>query len=399
MSTIIAAAMALLNNPVFVGVGGGAILGGLMVALRSVPLKLWNGFLHLFTVEVHIENDDEAFRYVDKYLANHKGAQRARTIRVSSVYNRAEPNAENRRSWVAGAGLGAVWFIHGWRPVRVSRTLTETKNEGSTREYFTIRMFGRSRQPLLNMLNDALKVEETDKISLYTYDRYWDEVASVTPRDPNTLILPSGQLERILADATWFNENRQFYVERGIPYHRGYLFSGNPGCGKTSILPILAKHIGRDVCTLNLSALDSDAELQAAVTSAPANAIIALEDIDAATKAAHSREDGKDGATEGVTLAGLLNVLDGIATPDGRIFAMTTNHPDRLDPALIRKGRVDKHEHFGFLYRQDQERMVSLFFDNPFSREAPISPAALQGILIDNMGDREAAKKALDEYE
>lgn len=398
MSTIVAAITALLSNQVFIGVGGGAILGGLMVALRSVPAKIWSTFLHLFTVEVHIENDDEAFNLVDKFLAQHEGAQRARTIRVSSRYNRHDPNSGNKRSWVAGAGLGAVWFLHGWRPTRVSRTLTETKNEGSTREYFTIRMFGRSRQPLLDMLNEALKLEDTSTITIYTYDRYWESCANLTPRSPDTLILKGDQLQTILADAKWFDENRDFYHDRGIPYHRGYLFSGEPGCGKTSIIPILAHHINRDVCSLSLSAIETDAELLSAIATAPANAIIALEDIDAATKAAKTREDGSDGVSEGVTLAGLLNALDGLVTPDGRIYAMTTNHPDRLDPALIRKGRVDRHEHFDFLYGQDQIRMVSLFFDEPFSREEPISPAALQSILIDNMGDREAAKSALENY-
>ena len=41
-------------------------------------------------------------------------------------------------------------------------------------------------------------------------------------------------------------------------------------------------------------------------------------------------------------LAGLLNVLDGVVDCPNRILIMTTNHPEKLDAALIRPGRIDK---------------------------------------------------------
>ncbi len=42
-----------------------------------------------------------------------------------------------------------------------------------------------------------------------------------------------------------------------------------------------------------------------------------------------------------MTFSGLLNVLDGVAASEDRLVFMTTNHIERLDPALIRPGRVD----------------------------------------------------------
>jgi hypothetical protein len=46
-----------------------------------------------------------------------------------------------------------------------------------------------------------------------------------------------------------------------------------------------------------------------------------------------------------VTLSGLLSFVDGLWSACGseRIFVFTTNHVDRLDPALIRRGRMDRH--------------------------------------------------------
>jgi mitochondrial chaperone BCS1 len=70
--------------------------------------------------------------------------------------------------------------------------------------------------------------------------------------------------------------------------------------------------------------------------------IVLLEDIDAAFP---NREES--GEVQGiqhssdVTFSGLLNVLDGVAASEERLIFMTTNHIERLDPALIRPGRVD----------------------------------------------------------
>lgn len=48
-------------------------------------------------------------------------------------------------------------------------------------------------------------------------------------------------------------------------------------------------------------------------------------------------------------LSGLLNVLDGVVDSPGRILVMTTNHPEKLDPALIRPGRINRRLHLGYL--------------------------------------------------
>lgn len=49
-----------------------------------------------------------------------------------------------------------------------------------------------------------------------------------------------------------------------------------------------------------------------------------------------------------MTFSGLLNAIDGVASADERILFMTTNHVDRLDSALIRPGRIDVKQYFGY---------------------------------------------------
>lgn len=68
-----------------------------------------------------------------------------------------------------------------------------------------------------------------------------------------------------------------------------------------------------------------------------------------------------------LSLSGLLNVLDGVVDTPGRILIMTTNHPEMLDPALIRPGRVDKKIMLGFMDPSDVVNMLELYFQTKLS--------------------------------
>merc|ERR1711924_568301 len=57
-------------------------------------------------------------------------------------------------------------------------------------------------------------------------------------------------------------------------------------------------------------------------------------------------------------LSGILNVLDGVVDTPDRILIMTTNHPERLDPALVRPGRVDVRLRLGYVQRTEARQMV-----------------------------------------
>ena len=146
------------------------------------------------------------------------------------------------------------------------------------------------------------------------------------------------------------------YIDRGIPYRRGYLMHGPPGCGKSSFVAALAGELGYDICVLNLS--DSgltDDRLSHALSTTPPTSLVLLEDIDAAFVQRSANDRG--GRQSHVTFSGLLNALDGVAAGEERILFMTTNHLDRLDPALIRPGRVDVIHHIGHASRSQCHRM------------------------------------------
>ena len=92
----------------------------------------------------------------------------------------------------------------------------------------------------------------------------------------------------------------------GIPYRRGYLLHGPPGCGKSSFITALAGELERGICVLNLSERGlTDDRLNHLLAVAPQQTIVLLEDIDAAFG---NREESKEGMTNQSSSSLLMDV-------------------------------------------------------------------------------------------
>jgi len=201
-------------------------------------------------------------------------------------------------------------------------------------------------------------------------------------RTKGSIILPANVREMSLADCNRFLSSEGWYTERGIPYRRGYLFHGVPGSGKTSLIQYLAGELGLDIYSIPLSWMN-DSTLVALVSYLPPRCILLLEDVDAA----FIRPGRRDASTVGLlaesnihsntqlSLSGLLNVLDGFTAAEGCLTFATTNHRERLDPALIRPGRMDVQQEFT---HATQEQVMGLFlhFFAPTSMSDEISELA-----------------------
>ena len=394
-----------LSNQVVTGLSFTAVLGATVYQLRNIPRLFWNGTLRFFTVELTVTSTDPAFDWMDKWLAHQPYAKRAKmlTLRAHSIENdlltpRSEPQDINW-SLSPGPGLHVVWWRK--RPVFMERRflnkeVSDDSRRGKPVETLRFRTIGRSQKIMRRLIEDVRNFSLTNEmVSIRVFaDSYWMNVRSKTQRSLDTIILQAGQMERIIDDLTWFHASRVWYVTRGIPFRRGYLFAGCPGTGKTSLVLALAGHFNRPICVISLGSVTSDTELFSAFSEAPPNAILLIEDVDCAFPAQSREEDAK--ATGRVTKAGLLNAIDGVTTPDGRIFVMTTNYPERLDPALIRPGRADVHEQFTYLGPAEQRRMAVRFYAEGFQPlPFAVSPAELQGAFMQHPTDPEAARVLL----
>lgn len=147
----------------------------------------------------------------------------------------------------------------------------------------------------------------------------------------------------------WFAD-RVWCVRRGIPWRAGLLYEGDPGSGKTSHARCVAVELDLPVHVFDLATMNNE-DLRTAwlrmVTEAPCMALI--EDIDRVFDGDKNIAPQAGMLTSGgLTFNALLNAIDGIERHDGVLLVITTNHLDKVDPAIKdRKGRVDQVVHFG----------------------------------------------------
>merc|ERR1711915_1172828 len=243
--------------------------------------------------------------------------------------------------------------------------------------------------------------------------------------------------EDIVKRIDFFTNNKAWYKKRGIPYTIGFMFYGDPGCGKTSTIKAIANHTQRHIVSIPLNKIKIVKELLNLFYNVKMNyqeipldkRLYILEDIDAAdmkevvgerskqddedNKSTTDKEKEEDNAgfdmnllnlikpsgpgfkftSNRLTLANLLEVLDGVMEMDGRMLIITTNYPEKLGKALIRPGRIDMKVHFGPMTSKNIMEMFEYYFetevpsdfDTSLLPEMKWTPAEVTQVFLNNM--------------
>lgn len=234
-------------------------------------------------------------------------------------------------------------------------------------------------------LKTMIKDDSGTTVDIYVKHMWlamWTKAISREKRDRDTVILDGGQADFVVDDMKHFfsQKTADWYHNAGIPYRRGYLLYGPPGCGKTSFAQVLAGELNLDVCLMNLSNSDmNDDDLAELLRAAPAKSMLLLEDVDAifVERAAGAEKKGRGG---GISFSGLLNALDGAAAQEGCVIMMTTNHKERLDEALVRPGRCDVHVRVEKASKDQSKRMFWRFF----AKEPIVKSCGAGGVITTN---------------
>jgi DNA polymerase III delta prime subunit len=222
-------------------------------------------------------------------------------------------------------------------------------------------------------------------------------------------------MANVVKRINFFIKNRDWYIKKGIPHTLGLLLHGPPGCGKTSLIKAVANDTHRHIINIQLTKNVTQTQLKSLFFNEEIcifnkktgqnelyiipleQRIYVMEDVDAVSDILYSRdiidekkevedmvrteayEVAKKAAIakgydpppppsdntikESLTLAFVLNLLDGILETPGRIIILTSNHPEKLDSALVRPGRIDLNIHFDRCSRETIVELVTKFYE------------------------------------
>lgn len=189
----------------------------------------------------------------------------------------------------------------------------------------------------LNRLNNERSTSRKAVLRMVGQWGSWKTRSDLPPRTLDSVSMPPEQKARIVADLETFLGAEDQYNRLAIPWHRGYMFHGPPGNGKTSLVKALAIYFNLDLWYISLADLKTESSLLGLLAEVGPRSMLLLEDID--TMKITQDRDGSEQGT--ISMSSLLNTLDGVATPHGLVSALTTNRFEVLDDALTRAGRMD----------------------------------------------------------
>ncbi|KAI1402711.1 BCS1 N terminal-domain-containing protein [Hypoxylon fuscum] len=381
------------------------LLAGIFTVIWNYASSyLWEQLESHFMSVVDIRTDDEIYNIIMAWVASQRFSQGARRFVVNTnlssrnwyffnwgsddeddYESRSDSRRGKKNSLSYTPSFGSHYFWYRGRLLLFRRSSKEHNSFMlvSEREEISISCFGRNPWILKELLLEARQMylqKDEHKTLIYrgtlkagSTEPAWQRCMARASRPFSTVILNEKTKQDLIDDVTdYLNPTtRRWYANRGIPYRRGYLLYGPPGTGKSSLSLALAGFFKMRIYIVSLSSITANEEnLASLFAELPRRCVVLLEDIDTAGLT-HTREENKgqnqssdasedmvpgqlttgNGNTNNnngrLSLSGLLNILDGVASQEGRVLIMTTNHIDKLDKALIRPGRVDMIVKFG----------------------------------------------------
>lgn len=243
------------------------------------------------------------------------------------------------------------------------------------------------------------------RLLAHTADQLGKASSPLSPgRATDKLYFPE-PVKKLVREVEMWRKLRDWYLERGIPWKRGWVLYGPPGTGKSAITRAIAEDLDMPLFVYSLGQmLNEELEKSWAEMQAHVPCIALFEDFD---NVFHGRENvygkpkladlisatpsgggggGGGGEPSSVLNTGrlsfdcLLNCLDGVEKSNGVFTVITTNHIDKLDPALgrprprddgsvefisTRPGRIDKAIELGYMADADKLKLARrIFFDS-----------------------------------
>ncbi|CAI9765740.1 unnamed protein product [Fraxinus pennsylvanica] len=412
--------------------------------LRFAFLKSFHKIFNFFTsfcyydiTEIDGVNTNELYNAVQLYLSS-LAATSATSLSLNRGLNSSSITfslSNNHRLVDSYNGVKVVWEhvitqrqtqTFSWRPLPEEKRvfILRAKNKDKIVVLGSYLDFVMEKaKDLRRKHQDRLLYTNSHGGSLDSRGHPWESVPFKHPSTFDTLAMDPLKKAEIMADILNFANGESFYQRTGRAWKRGYLLYGPPGTGKSSMIAAMANYLGYDIYDLELTEVNTNSELRKLLMKTSSKSIIVIEDIDCSINFTNRNKNGVGkidylpGSNRGengghtITLSGLLNFTDGLWSCCGneRIFVFTTNHVEKLDPALLRSGRMDMHIHMSYcsfsalkiLFKNylgcedDQLDGVVLKELEGVIDEAEMTPADISEVLIKSWRNKDKAAREL----
>jgi chaperone BCS1 len=378
-------------------------IGGMIFYLKNVGKAILDIIARCIISTLEFHFPDDSYEMVSHYLGiTQNRFKNTAYWRVNTKFY------EDAYKPYISIGRGLHIYKYNGKFVLIRLSVREDLGLLYAKEFIWLYTFRWNEHIFKEILDDIKRtfIFENNKIPVYYFDKegYWIKVTNKTKRNMNTIFGNEEQLTRIINDMKSFLDPSTItaYHNRGMIYKRGYMLYGPPGTGKSSIVISLASKFNLPVFYISLSGLN-DTSLFKAFSKAHTPCVILIEDIDRYVFDKQAMSQASDGKQEiqGITLSGMLNTIDSVLSVEGRILMITCNDSTKLDPALIRPGRIDYQIYIDNLKSEDIEKMAKQYFkcDVSIPLNLSIAGSAVENKLYQSENTNDFLKRLYEESE